>query len=147
MTTSIASAVWEGVLRSGRGHFKAGSGAFEGDYSFATRFEGARGTNPEELIAAAHAACLSMALSAGLEKGGTPATRISTKASCTVDKAGEGFKITRMRLEVRGKVAGLDQAGFAKAAEAAKNGCPVSTALQGNVEMELDARLEELVAR
>jgi lipoyl-dependent peroxiredoxin len=88
-----------------------------------------------------------MALSAGLEKAGTPATRISTKASCTVDKAGEGFKITRMRLEVRGKVAGLDQAGFAKAAEAAKNGCPVSTALQGNVEMELDARLEELVAR
>jgi lipoyl-dependent peroxiredoxin len=147
MTTSIASAVWDGVLRSGRGHFKAGSGAFEGDYSFATRFENARGTNPEELIAAAHAACLSMALSAGLEKAGTPATRISTKASCTVDKAGEGFKITRMRLEVRGKVAGLDQAGFAKAAEAAKNGCPVSTALQGNVEMELDARLEELVAR
>jgi osmotically inducible protein OsmC len=147
MTTSNASAVWEGVLRSGRGHFKAGSSAFEGDYSFATRFEGARGTNPEELIAAAHAACLSMALSAGLEKGGTPATRISTKASCTVDKAGEGFKITRMRLEVRGKVAGLDQAGFAKAAEDAKNGCPVSTALQGNVEMELDARLEELVAR
>jgi lipoyl-dependent peroxiredoxin len=147
MTTSIASAVWDGVLRSGRGHFKAGSGAFEGDYSFATRFENARGTNPEELIAAAHAACLSMALSAGLEKAGTPATRISTKASCTVDKAGEGFKITRMRLEVRGKVAGLDQAGFAQAAEAAKNGCPVSTALQGNVEMELDARLEELVAR
>ncbi len=147
MTTSNASAVWEGVLRSGRGHFKAGSGAFEGDYSFATRFESARGTNPEELIAAAHAACLSMALSAELEKGGTPAARISTKASCTVDKVGEGFKITRMRLEVRGKVAGLDQVGFAKAAEAAKNGCPVSTALRGNVEMELDARLEELVAR
>jgi len=147
MTTSSASAVWEGVLRSGRGHFKAGSGAFEGDYSFATRFESARGTNPEELIAAAHAACLSMALSAGLEKGGTPATRISTKASCTVDKSGEGFKITRMRLEVRGQVPGLDEAGFAKAAEAAKNGCPVSTALKGNVEMELDARLEELVAR
>jgi lipoyl-dependent peroxiredoxin len=147
MTTSSASAVWDGVLRSGRGHFKAGSGAFEGDYSFATRFESARGTNPEELIAAAHAACLSMALSAGLEKGGTPATRISTKASCTVDKVGEGFKITKMRLEVRGKVPGLDQAGFATAAEAAKKGCPVSTALQGNVELELDARLEELVAR
>ena len=143
MPTSSASAVWEGVLRNGRGHFKAGSGAFEGDYSFATRFEGARGTNPEELIAAAHAACLSMALSAGLEKSGTPATRISTKASCTVEKAGEGFKITRMRLEVRGKVAGVDQAGFAKAAEAAKNGCPVSTALQGNVQFDLDAKLEE----
>src|SRR3954468_13739207 len=142
MTTSSASAVWEGGLKSGRGHFNAGSGAFQGDYSFPTRFENARGTNPEELIAAAHAACLSMALSAGLEKDGTPATRISTKASCTIDKAGEGFKITRMRLEVRGKVAGLDQAGFARAAEAAKNGCPVSTALQGNVQMELEAKLE-----
>jgi lipoyl-dependent peroxiredoxin len=144
MPTSNASAVWEGVLKNGRGHFKAGSGAFEGDFSFATRFEGARGTNPEELIAAAHAACLSMALSAGLEKSGTPATRISTKASCTVEKAGEGFKITRMRLEVRGKVPGVDQAGFVQAAEAAKNGCPVSTALQGNVQFELDARLEEM---
>jgi osmotically inducible protein OsmC len=83
-----------------------------------------------------------MALSAGLEKNGTPSTRISTKASCTVDKVGDGFKITRMRLEVRGKVPGVDQAGFAKAAEAAKKGCPVSTALQGNVQLELDARLE-----
>jgi lipoyl-dependent peroxiredoxin len=142
MPTSNASAVWEGVLRSGKGHFKAGSGAFEGDYSFATRFEGSRGTNPEELMAAAHAACLSMAISAGLEKNRTPATRISTKASCTVEKAGEGFKITKMRLEVRGKVPGVDQAGFTKAAEDAKKGCPVSGALQGNVQIELDARLE-----
>ncbi len=142
MPTSSASAVWEGVLRTGRGHFKAGSGAFEGDYSFATRFENARGTNPEELIAAAHASCLSMALSLGLEKNGTPATRISTNAACTVEKVGDGFKITRMRLEVRGKVPGLDQAKFAQAAEAAKKGCPVSTALQGNVQFELDARLE-----
>jgi lipoyl-dependent peroxiredoxin len=142
MPTSSASAVWEGVLRTGRGHFKAGSGAFEGDYSFATRFENARGTNPEELIAAAHAACLSMALSAGLEKSGTPATRINTKASCTVEKVGDGFKITKMRLEVRGKVPGVDQSGFAAAAEAAKKGCPVSTALQGNVQFELDAKLE-----
>ena len=142
MPTSKAEAVWEGVLRSGKGHFKAGSGAFEGDYTFATRFESARGTNPEELIAAAHAACLSMALSAELEKNRTPATRIRTNAACTVEKAGEGFKITRMRLEVRGKVSGIDQAGFAKAAEAAKNGCPVSTALKGNVQFELDAKLE-----
>jgi osmotically inducible protein OsmC len=142
MTTSSASAAWEGVLRSGRGHFKAGSGAFEGDYSFATRFENARGTNPEELIAAAHAACLSMALSGVLEKDGTPATRISTTAACSVEKVGDGFKITRMRLEVRGKVPGVDQAKFAQAAEAAKKGCPVSTALEGNVRLELDARLE-----
>jgi lipoyl-dependent peroxiredoxin len=142
MTTSHASAVWEGGLKGGRGNFKAGSGAFEGAYSFPTRFEGARGSNPEELIAAAHAACLSMALSAGLEKNGTPATRVSTKASCTIDKVGDGFKITRMQLEVRGKVPGLDQAGFAKAADAAKKGCPVSGALQGNVQIEMDARLE-----
>jgi osmotically inducible protein OsmC len=142
MPTSNASATWEGGLKGGRGRFKAGSGAFEGDYSFATRFEGARGTNPEELIAAAHAACLSMALSAGLEKSGTQPTSISTKASCTVEKSGEGFKITRMRLEVRGKVPGMDQAAFAKAAEDAKKGCPVSQALQGNVQLELDAKLE-----
>ena len=114
MPTSSASAVWQGGLKAGRGHFKAGSGAFEADYSFKTRFEGAPGTNPEELIAAAHAACLSMALSAGLEKDGTPPTSISTKASCTVEKVGEGFKITRMRLEVRGKVPGMDQSAFAK---------------------------------
>jgi osmotically inducible protein OsmC len=142
MPTSNASAVWEGGLKGGRGHFKAGSGAFEGDYSFPTRFEGAKGTNPEELIAAAHAACLSMALSAGLEKSGTPATRVSTKAFCTIEKVGDGFKITKMRLEVVGKVPGLDQAGFTKAAEAAKKGCPVSGALQGNVKLEMDARLE-----
>ena len=142
MPTSNASAVWEGGLKGGRGHFRAGSGVFEGDYSIPTRFEGAKGTNPEELMAASHAACLSMALALGLEKAGTPATRVSTKAHCTIEKMGDGFKITRMRLEVTGKVAGLDQAGFAKAAEAAKKSCPVSGALQGNVQLELDARLE-----
>ena len=142
MPTSNASAVWEGGLKGGRGHFKAGSASFEGDYSFPTRFEGARGTNPEELIAAAHAACLSMALSGGLEKAGKPATRISTKAYCTIEKVGDGFKITKMRLEVTGKVPGMDPAGFVQAAEAAKKGCPVSGALQGNVSLELDARLE-----
>lgn len=141
MTTSTASAVWEGGLRAGRGHFSAGSGAFAGDYSFPTRFEGAKGTNPEELIAAAHAACLSMALSGGLERAGTPATRISTTASCTIEKVGDGFRITRMRLEVRGQVPGLDEAGFQAAARGAKDGCPVSQALQGNVQLELDARL------
>jgi osmotically inducible protein OsmC len=141
MPTSTASAVWEGVLRTGRGHFTAGSKAFEGDYTFATRFEGAKGTNPEELIAAAHAACFSMALSLGLERAGKPATRISTTAACTVEKAGDGFKITKMRLETRGEVPGLDQVGFQKAAEGAKEGCPVSGALKGNVQMELDALL------
>jgi len=141
MTTSTASAVWDGGLRTGRGRFTAGSGTFAGDYSFPTRFEGAKGTNPEELIAAAHAACLSMALSGGLERAGTPATRISTTAACTIDKVGDGFRITRMRLEVRGQVPGLDEAGFQAAARSAKDGCPVSQALQGNVQLELDARL------
>jgi len=142
MPTRNASAVWEGGLKGGKGTFKASSGAFGGNYSFGTRFEEAPGTNPEELIAAAHAACLSMALSAGLERSGKPPARIETKAACTVEKVGDGFKITRMRLVVRGKVPGMDQTAFAKAAEAAKDGCPVSGALKGNVAFELDAKLE-----
>ncbi len=142
MPTSHASAVWEGRLRDGHGTFRAGSGAFQGDYSFPTRFSDAPGTNPEELIAAAHAACLSMALSAGLEKEGTPATRISTSAACSLEKGDGGFRITRMHLEVRGTVPGIDQGAFQRAAEAAKEGCPVSNALKGNVAFALDARLE-----
>jgi osmotically inducible protein OsmC len=141
MTTSSATAVWEGGFRTGKGQFNGKSGLIQGSYSVPTRFEGAKGTNPEELIAAAHASCLSMALSAGLEGAGTPPTRITTTASATIDKVGAGFKITRMRLEVRGEVPGIDQATFAKAAEAAKEGCPVSQALKGNVPFELDARL------
>src|SRR6185295_5752975 len=125
MTTSRASAVWEGKLKDGKGSFKAGSGTFKGDYSFRTRFEGSPGSTPEELIAAAHAACFSMALSAGLEQGGTPATRVQTEAACTVEKVGDGFKITTMELKVRGKVPGIDQGKFQKAADAAKIGCPV----------------------
>ncbi|HET7600622.1 MAG TPA: OsmC family protein [Gemmatimonadales bacterium] len=141
-TTSKASAAWEGKLRTGRGHFEAGSGSFRGDYSFPTRFEGAKGTNPEELIAAAHASCLSMALALGLEQAGTPADRISTTASVTIDSVSGGFRITRIRLEVRGKVPGADQAAFEKAAQGAKEGCPVSQLFKGNTTVELDARLE-----
>jgi osmotically inducible protein OsmC len=142
MPTSTATAIWNGVLRSGNGSFSAGSGAFAGDYSFPTRFEGAAGTNPEELIAAAHAACFSMALSAGLEKAGTPATRISTKASCTLEMVEGSATITKMRLETRGLVDGIDDASFMAAAEGAKDNCPVSRALKGNLEVELDAALE-----
>ena len=142
MPTSRASAVWEGKLKDGKGTFKAASGAFTGPYTFATRFEGKPGTNPEELIAAAHAACLSMALSAGLEKAGKPATRVQTEASCTIEMVNGTPTITRMELTVRGKVAGLDQAGFQKAAEEAKSGCPVSRALKGITQMTLDAKLE-----
>lgn len=142
MPTSKASAVWEGKLRDGKGTFKAGSSAFSGPYTFATRFEGKPGTNPEELIAAAHAACLSMALSAGLERAGTPATRIETTAACTMEMVDGNPKITKMELRVRGKVGGLDQAGFQKAAQEAKAGCPVSKALTGIPQITLDATLE-----
>ncbi|HKU61485.1 MAG TPA: OsmC family peroxiredoxin [Gemmatimonadales bacterium] len=141
MPTSTASAVWEGGLKNGNGKFNAESGAFQGSYSFGTRFEGEKGTNPEELIAAAHAACLSMALAAGLEAAGTPPTRIATTAKCTVEKVDDGFTITKMRLEVRGVVPGVDAARFTQAAQAARDGCPVSKALKGNVQFDLDARL------
>jgi osmotically inducible protein OsmC len=142
MPVRNASAVWEGGLRSGKGTFKAGTGAFGGSYTFGTRFEEVPGTNPEELIAAAHAACFSMALSGGLERAGKAPTRIATTAHCTVEKVGDAFRITRMRLVTHATVPGLDQAGFATAAENAKNGCPVSNALKGNVAFELDAKLE-----
>ncbi len=142
MPVRNASAVWEGGLRGGKGTYKTGSGAAAGSYGFGSRFESAKGSNPEELIAAAHAACLSMALSAGLERAGKTPTRVETSAACTIEKVGDAFRITKMRLVVRGKVPGLDQAGFARAAEDAKNGCPVSNALKGNVAFELDAKLE-----
>jgi osmotically inducible protein OsmC len=142
MPVRNAAAVWEGGLRGGKGSFTAGTGAFGGSYSFGTRFEEAPGTNPEELIAAAHAACFSMALSGGLERAGKVPTRIATTASCTIERVGDAFRITKMKLVTRGTVPGLDAAGFAAAAETAKNGCPVSNALKGNVAFELDAQLE-----
>jgi osmotically inducible protein OsmC len=142
MPTSTASAIWQGGLKNGKGSFEGASGFIRGDYTFATRFEAAKGTNPEELIAAAHASCLSMALSAGLEKAGTPATRITTNATVTLEFPGGNPRLTKVRLVVRGKVPGVDQAGFQKAAEEAKNGCPISNVLKGNLEMELDAKLE-----
>lgn len=138
MRASEASAVWEGGLKGGKGTFQAGTGAFQGPYTFATRFESAKGTNPEELIAAAHAACFSMALSSGLEKAGTPPTRISTRATVTMDSG----KISKIRLETRGTVPGANAAGFQKAAEGAKDGCPVSQLVKNNTAIELDATLE-----
>jgi osmotically inducible protein OsmC len=142
MPVSIASATWEGGLKGGKGTFAGQSGIIAGPYTFATRFEGAKGTNPEELIAAAHASCLSMALSAGLEKAGTPATRVTTTAACTMAFIDGAPRVTTMKLTVRAVVAGLDQTAFLKAAEEAKNGCPISNLLKGNVTIELDARLE-----
>ncbi len=142
MPTSKASAEWNGGLRGGKGSFKAASGAFGGSYSFATRFESAGGTNPEELLAAAHAGCFSMALSAGLEKAGHPPTSIRTTAQCTLESIGGVPTITKMQLEVRGTVPGIDQAAFQQAADAAKEGCVVSRVLKGNLTVTMDAQLE-----
>ena len=141
MSTSNAVAVWEGKLRDGKGSFKAQSGAFSGSFSFGTRFEGKKGSNPEELIAAAHAGCFSMALSSALEKAGHPATRIETRAEVTLEMVDGAPKITRSVLDVRGKVDGIDQAAFQQAAEGAKKNCPVSKALHGNVEIRMEAKL------
>jgi osmotically inducible protein OsmC len=142
MPTRNASAVWEGGLKGGKGTFNGESGAIGGAYSFGSRFENAKGSNPEELLAAAEAACYSMALGLGLERNNTPPTRVETKAACTIEKAGEGFKITTMKLTVRAKVPGIDAGTFRQIAEATKEGCPVSGALKGNVAIELDAALE-----
>jgi osmotically inducible protein OsmC len=142
MPTRNASAVWEGGLKGGKGTFNGESGKVGGAYSFGSRFENEKGSNPEELLAAAEAACYSMALGLGLEKNGTPPQRVETKAACTIEKVGDGFKITTMKLVVRAKVPGVDQPTFAKIAEATKEGCPVSGALKGNVKIDLDAALE-----
>lgn len=141
MTTSQATAVWDRTLREGSGTYRAGSGAFSGAYSFRTRFEGAPGSTPEELIAAAHAACFSMALAADLEKAGTPSTRIETAAVCTMDRVNGVPTITTIALTTRGAVAGLDADTFRRTAEATKDNCPVSRALKGNVTLTVDARL------
>ena len=141
MATSNAVAIWEGKLKDGKGSFKAQSGVFSGSFSFGTRFEGKKGSNPEELIAAAHAGCFSMALSSALEKAGHPATRIETRAAVTLEMVEGAPKITKSVLDVRGKVDGIDQAAFEQAAEGAKKNCPVSKALQNNVVITLEAKL------
>lgn len=141
MPTRKASATWEGGLQGGKGSFQGESGVIQGSYSFGSRFGDAGGTNPEELLAAAEAACYSMALAVGLEQAGTPATRVHTDAACTVEKVAEGFKITTMKLRVRAQVPGVDAETFRRAAEDTKVGCPVSKALAG-VQIELDAALE-----
>src|SRR5882672_4427681 len=140
MAKRTANAVWEGTLREGKGTVKLGSGAFEGQYSFASRFEEGTGTNPEELIGAAHAGCFSMALAAGLTKAGFNPTRISTKANVSLEKVGEGFKITTIELDTEADVPGIDQSAFLDHAESAKKNCPVSQALAGT-EIKLNAKL------
>ena len=141
MAVRSANAVWEGDLKGGKGKVKLGSGAFEGAYSFSSRFEEGRGTNPEELIGAAHAGCFSMALSAGLGRAGFTPTRIQTEARVHLEKAEDGFKISRIQLLTEAEVPGIDARKFQEEAEAAKKGCPVSKALAG-VSIELNAKLK-----
>jgi len=139
MPVRSANAQWNGTIKDGKGTMKLGSGAYEGGYSFGSRFEDAPGTNPEELIAAAHAGCFSMALCAALGKADyDPAVETSAKAH--LEKVGEGFKITRIELTTVATVPGIDDAAFQEFAENAKNGCPVSQALAG-VDIQLDATL------
>lgn len=145
MIIRTAEALWEGNLKHGKGKMKLGSGAFEGNYSFGSRFEHEPGTNPEELIGAAHAGCFSMALSMILEQAGYTVDYIRTKARVTIDKAGEGFKITTVDLETEGQVPGIDEKTFRDKAEAAKKGCPVSMALAG-VDIRLVARTAKKAA-
>ncbi len=140
MATRNANAVWKGGLKSGSGTMQFGSGAFDGAYSFSSRFEEGTGTNPEELIAAAHAGCFSMALSAALEKAGFVPTRVATTAKVHL-RAGEGGpSIPLIELECEAQVPGISAAAFAEQAEGAKRNCPVSRALAA-VEIRLDARL------
>jgi osmotically inducible protein OsmC len=140
MAVRKAEAEWTGNLREGKGRVKLGSGAYEGEYSFVSRFEDGKGTNPEELIGAAHAGCFSMALSAGLTKAGLSPKRIKTTAQVHLEKVGEAFEITRIELETDAEIPGVDEKTFLEHAENAKKGCPVSKALAGT-KIELKARL------
>lgn len=136
-----ASAVWRGGLKDGKGTISSESGVLkETQYSFSTRFENGIGTNPEELIAAAHAGCFSMACSAELGKAGITPESIHTTATVTMDKTDAGWTVTESHLDVAAKVPGVDPAKFTAAANAAKAGCPISRLLKANVTM--DARLE-----
>jgi osmotically inducible protein OsmC len=129
MANRTSEAVWQGDLKSGKGTVKLGSGAFEGQYSFNSRFAEGVGTNPEELIAAAHAACFSMALSAALTEAGHPPTKIHTTAKIHFGPVPGGFAISKIDLATEGSVPGIDAATFEKTAKGAKENCPVSKAL------------------
>jgi lipoyl-dependent peroxiredoxin len=138
-----ANAEWQGDLLNGSGKVSTESGIVsDATIKWSSRADEAdENTSPEELIAAAHASCVLMALAAGLAQAGTPPQHLESQATSTFEKVGDGFKLTTMRLTVRGQVGGLDEDGFRQAAEQAKENCPVSQALKGNVEVSLDASL------
>src|SRR5215210_7466072 len=141
MPERTANARWEGSLQDGHGTMRMASGAYEGPYSFQSRFEEGDGTNPEELIAAAHAGCYSMALSGELGKAGHDPESVETEAIVHLEKVEAGFAIKRFELRTRVSAPGLDDAAFQEAAEAAKKGCPVSQALAAVESIEVEAQL------
>jgi len=141
MPDRSSKAVWEGDIQNGKGTMKIGSGAWEGPYSFKSRFENGQGTNPEELIAAAHSGCFSMALSGALTRAGHPPTRIETVAKVALEKTDAGFNIPRIALDTKATVPGIDDAKFQEIAQQAKQNCPVSKVLAG-AEISLTARLD-----
>lgn len=140
MPVRTSDAKWEGDLKSGKGILHVGNGVWEGQYNFSSRFEEGKGTNPEELIAAAHAACYSMALSGGLSGAGFTVDSVSTTAKVKVEPVEGGFAITKIDLITEAKVPGIDKATFDKIAAATKEGCPVSKALKA-VPIALEAKL------
>src|SRR5690606_38212454 len=141
MPVRSADATWEGGLRGGNGTMRMASGAYEGRYSFGSRFEEGAGTNPEELIAAAHAGCFSMALSGNLERAGYTPERVSTTAREHLDPGESGVRLERIDLGPVAVVPGIDAATFREAADKAKKGCPVSQALGAVEQITLNARL------
>ena len=141
MPVRKGNAVWRGNLKGGKGRVQTETGTLDADYSFSSRFEEGTGTNPEELIAAAHAGCFSMAFSADLENAGYPPDQISTEDRVHIEKVGEGFTITRIEIVTEGVVPGIDDDAFQRLAEGAKKNCPVSRALAGT-EFVLTASLK-----
>ncbi|MFP4647017.1 MAG: OsmC family peroxiredoxin [Candidatus Acetothermia bacterium] len=136
-----AQSKWQGTLKKGKGKIKLGSGAFEGQYSFRSRFKEGSGTNPEELIGAAHSGCFAMALSKVLEEAGYPPDEIDAEAGVKLENVDGNFKITAIELTVSGKVPGVDETTFQEKANDAKENCPVSQALSEDVAVSLQAEL------
>ena len=146
-----ATATWQGNLTEGSGTVSTASSSVFSDlpvtWAARTEEDGGGKTSPEELVAAAHAACYAMAVSNNLAKNGTPARRLDTSATVTFDKTDAGWRVISSALKVRGDVPGIDATKFAEIAELAKDGCPISNALKGNVELSVEASLETLAAR
>ena len=146
MTVNTAKAEWQGDLPTGKGTFELGKGGFKGAFSFKSRFEGEQGTNPEELIAGAHASCFSMAFSNELASAGFPVKSLRTTANVTLAKDATGFAITKIELNTDADVPGVSEAKFKELGEKAKKGCPVSKALAGVADISLTTTLQKAAA-